>query len=303
MSSTQKGHIFNLLSVLAVAAGPLLAKFGLLEISAAKAAMINAFTIIVASFLLGLFTKKRVQFYFEKDMLMLALFNTLGVIFLFVSMDMLTPVEIGFIGRFYTVFAVIFSVFILKERLTRNEIVFILFAIVGVFLFVEKGGNYQANLLGSFFALLYTFFFALTNVYIKKTISKERSSNSILFTNSCTTLLLVSIYAVFSGQLFTGTVSLEAVGFIVVSSLFSGFIATIFLYEALKYLRFSVANVTRAFSPVLLAIISFPFFPIELTWQNITGAIVLLVSILLLSVSDKKKSKGKTTEAQTEAQT
>ncbi|WP_227936749.1 DMT family transporter [Alkalihalobacillus deserti] len=296
MSHTQRGHVFNLLSVLAVATGPLLAKFGLIQISPAKAAMINALTIIIASYLLGFFTKKKVQFYFKKDMLMLALFNSLGVIFLFVSMDLLTPVEIGFIGRFYTVFAVLLSVFILKERLSRNEIIFIIIAIAGVFLFVEKGGNYQTNLLGSFFAILYTFFFALTNVFIKKTLSENRTSNSILFTNSCTTLLFVSMYALFSGQLFDGHYPLNGVGYIVVSSLFSGFIGTIFLYEALKYLRFSIANVTRAFSPVLLAIISFPFFPIELTIQNTTGAIILIVSILMLSLGDKKNKTKKTGE-------
>ncbi|MFC0557786.1 DMT family transporter [Halalkalibacter alkalisediminis] len=289
MSHTQRGHVFNLLSVLAVAIGPLLSKFGLLQISPAKAAMINALTIIIASYLLGLFTKKRVQFYFKKDMLLLALFNSLGVIFLFVSMDLLTPVEIGFIGRFYTVFAVLLSVFILKERLSRREIIFIVLAIAGVFLFVEKGGNYQAHLLGSVIAILYTFFFALTNVFIKKTLSENRTSNSILFTNSCTTLVFITIYALISGQLFDGHYPLEAVGYIAVSSLFSGFIGTIFLYEALKYLRFSIANVSRAFSPVLLAIISFPFFPIELTIQNTTGAIILIVSILLLSLGNKKE--------------
>lgn len=89
---------------------------------------------------------------------------------------------------------------------------------------------------------------------------------------------------------------MEGIGYIVVSSLFSGFIGTLFLYEALKYLRFSVANVTRAFSPVLLAIISFPFFPIDLTFQNITGAIVLLISILLLGLADKKSNKEKAEE-------
>jgi uncharacterized membrane protein len=297
MSHTQRGHFYNLLSVLAVAIGPLLAKFGLLQISPAKAAMINAITIIIASFLLGLFTKKRVQFYFKKDMILLALFNSLGVIFLFVSMDLLSPVEIGFIGRFYTVFAVLLSVVVLKERLTRNEMIFIALAILGVFLFVEKGGSYQANLIGSFFALMYTFFFALTNVFIKKTISEERTSNSILFTNSCTTLVFVSIYTLLSGQLFDGNYSLEGVGYILVSSLFSGFIGTLFLYEALKYLRFSVANVTRAFSPILLAIISFPFFPIEITIQNSTGAIILITSILLLGLGDRKQKKIKAGES------
>ncbi|OLO25364.1 multidrug DMT transporter permease [Alkalihalophilus pseudofirmus] len=290
MSNTQKGHFFNILSVVAVAIGPLLAKFGLLEISPAKAALINAATIILASYLFGVITKKKVQFYFEKNIILLGIFNTLGVVFLFISMDLLSPVQIGFIGRFYTVFAVLLSVIVLKERLSRIEVVFIVSAIAGVFLFVETGSGYQAHLTGSLFALLYTFFFALSNVFIKKTVSKEKSSNSILFTNSCITLFFVTLYALLVGELFDGNYSFQGIGYIATSSLIAGFIGTILLYEALKYLRFSIANVSRAFSPVLLAIISFPFFPIVLTVQNTIGAIVLVVSILLLSLGDKKKN-------------
>lgn len=289
MNNHQKGHLFNLLSVLSIAIGPLLAKFGLLHISPTKAAMLNAATIIVASYLFGFMRKQRPQLYLAKDILMLSLFNTLGVLFLFISTDLLSPVQIGFIGRFYTVFAVLLSVFILKERLSRREIFFIVLAISGVFLFVESGSGYFSNMLGSLFAILYTFFFALTNVFIKKTMSETRTSNSILFTNSCMTFVFISLYGLVTGDLLDGNYNFEGVGFILISSFFAGFLGTILLYEALKYLRFSIANVTRAFSPVLLAIISFPFFPIEITVQNSVGAVILVGSILLLSVGEKKE--------------
>ncbi|MFC4323095.1 DMT family transporter [Litchfieldia salsa] len=291
MTDIQKGYLFNFLSVLMMGVGPLLSKFGLLDISPSKAAIINAITIIIASYLWGKLTKHSVRFYYEKEMLWLALFNTLGVIFLFISMDLLSPVQVGFLGRFYTVFAVVLSFFILGERMTRREIIFIMLAISGAFLFVNKGGDFKVALLGSVFAILYTFFFALTNVFIKKTLSKDKNSNSILFTNNCITLVIVVIYALLIGDLFDGAYTFQGVSFIASSALITGFVGTIFLYEALKYLRFSIANVTRAFSPVLLAIISFPFFPVPLTLTNIIGAILLLVSILLLSIGDHKKQK------------
>ncbi|WP_010097406.1 DMT family transporter [Ornithinibacillus scapharcae] len=291
MNGTQKGYIYNLLSVFMMAVGPLLSKFGLLEISPAKAAVINTITVIVASYLLGLLQRKKVVFYFEKEIIWLALFNSIGVIFLFLSTNLLSPVEIGFIGRFYTVFAVLLSVLILKEKLSKNEAIFITLAILGAFLFVNKGGDFNTNWLGSFFAILYTFFFALTNIFIKKTMSKERNSNSILFTNNCITLVFVLLYATFTEDFFNRDYSYTGIGYIVLSSLFTGFLGTLLLYKALEHLRFSIANVTRAFSPILLALISFPFFPIEITIQNTLGAIVLVVSILLLSL-------GKGTEDQ-----
>lgn len=268
--------------------GPLLSKFGLLEISPAKASVINTITIILGSYLFGLLQHRKVNFYFEKEILMLALFNSIGVIFLFLSTSLLSPVEIGFIGRFYTMFAVILSVILLKERLNRNEILFISLAILGAFLFVNRGSNLDSNILGSFFAIIYTFFFALTNIFIKKTLAKERDSNSILFTNNCITFLFVFLYAFSTGDLFNSEYSVTGIGFIVASSLCTGFLGTLFFYKALEHLRFSIANATRAFSPLLLAVISFPFFPIELTIQNTLGAVILIVSILLLTFGKGK---------------
>lgn len=291
MSGIQKGHLFNLLSVFMMAVGPLLSKFGLLEISPAKAAVINTITVILASYLLGLLQRRKVEFYFEKEVIWLALFNSIGVIFLFLSTNLLSPVEIGFIGRFYTVFAVILAVFILKERFSKKEGIFITLAILGAFLFVNKGGDIHSSMLGSFFAILYTFFFALTNIFIKKTMSKEKDSNSILFTNNCITLVFVTLFASITGELFNKEYSYTGIGYIVIASLFTGFLGTLLLYKALEHLRFSIANVTRAFSPLLLAIISFPFFPIEITIQNSLGAVVLVVSILFLSFGKRNKDK------------
>ncbi|WP_412977818.1 DMT family transporter [Ornithinibacillus sp. 179-J 7C1 HS] len=180
-------------------------------------------------------------------------------------------------------FAVLLSIFLLKEKITLRESAFILLAILGGFLFVDKGGQYT-NLFGGIFALFYTFFFALTNIYIKKSMAKEKSSNSILFTNNCITLIFVMIYATFSGELTTDWGQFGGIGLIVLSSFLTGFLGTILLYQALKYLRFSIANVTRAFSPVLLAIISYPFFPITITWLKAIGVLLLIGSIFMLTI-------------------
>ncbi|MFT4413648.1 DMT family transporter [Fredinandcohnia humi] len=293
MTNIQKGYMYNLLSVLMVAIGPLFSKFGLLYISPAKAAILNVITVITASYLFGYFSKRKVQFYVEKEIILLALFNSLGVIFLFLSTDLLSPVEIGFIGRFYTVFAVVLSVVFLHEKLTKREIIFIVIAVLGAFLFVKKDGLELSDIGGTLCAILYTFFFALTNIFIKKTMSTEKSSNSILFTNNCITLLFVCLYSLVSGDIFDGEYSLKGIGFITLSSLLAGFLGTILLYEAIKYLRFSIANVMRAFSPLLLACISFPFFPIKITLQNTLGACLLLISIFLLTLGDKKNEEKK----------
>ncbi|MFS0674847.1 hypothetical protein [Ornithinibacillus sp. 179-J 7C1 HS] len=85
MTDIQKGHICNLFSVLTMAIGPLVSKFGLAHVSPAKASVINVLTIIIASVIFGMIAKQHVKFYLEKEIMMLALFNSLGVIFLFLK--------------------------------------------------------------------------------------------------------------------------------------------------------------------------------------------------------------------------
>ncbi|MED4404088.1 EamA family transporter [Metabacillus fastidiosus] len=127
---------------------------------------------------------------------MLAVCNTIGVILMYVSLDLLSPVEIGFLGRFYTVFAVILAYIILKEKITSSEWLLVSLAILGTFMFINPSDNSDFNILGIVSAILYTFFFALSNILIKLTITEGRESNSLLFTNNVWTLILVSIYLI-----------------------------------------------------------------------------------------------------------
>ncbi|WZY00016.1 EamA family transporter [Bacillus sp. FSL W7-1360] len=286
------GHMYNAASIVFTAIGPLMSKFGVIHISPGKAALVNMLTVIVASFIWGLISRNKVVFYVAKDVMWMALFNAIGVIALFISISLLSPVMIGFLGRLYTIFAVILAVLILKERMTKKEVVFIAVALLGTFLFVGEGGGESALLIGVITAIIYTFFFALTNIYIKKTQTKDRNANAILFTNNVIALGFVLVYVLFTDDLSTGF-RWQGAFFIVLSSLFTGFVGTLLFFKALQYMRFSIANVTRAFSPVLLAVISFPFFPIAITAQNIVGAVILLGSIVLLAMEDQKTEKKK----------
>ncbi|MGG3887543.1 hypothetical protein [Metabacillus fastidiosus] len=56
-----KGYLYNIASILMMGIGPLLSKFGLLDISISMAAVINAITIILASYIWGLISKKHIN--------------------------------------------------------------------------------------------------------------------------------------------------------------------------------------------------------------------------------------------------
>jgi len=286
-----KGYGYNIASILMMGVGPLIAKFGLQTISASAAAFINACTIVIASFIWGMLRKEPVKFYVSKDMTLLSVCNVLGVLFMYVSLSLLSPVQVGFLGRFYTVFAVLLSFVLLREKISKTEWMLVLLAVAGTFLFITPKDSGSLSVAGVICALLYTFFFALCNVLIKWRMEKGRNSNSILFTNSLWTFFLLALYLLIfpvSWQVSAQSVSLTAA-----ASLMTGFLGTLFLYEALKRIRFSIANIMRAASPVILAIVSYPFFPVPLTSLNILGAVILLASIILIGITDYKKRRLK----------
>ncbi|MED4456365.1 DMT family transporter [Metabacillus fastidiosus] len=282
-----KGYLYNIASILMMGIGPLLSKFGLLHISISMAAAINAITIILASYIWGLISKKHINIYLTKDVTILAICNSIGVVLMYISLDLLSPVQVGFLGRFYTVFAVVLSFVILKEKITSSEWSLIVLAIIGTFMFITPSDNGIIDILGIISAILYTFFFALSNVLIKITMTDGRDSNSLLFTNNLWTLLIIALYLFIFND--NWNLSISGVGLTALAALMTGFLGTLFLYEALKRIRFSIANVMRATSPIILAIVSYPFFPIKLTFFNIFGAVVLILSILIIGIVDFQK--------------
>lgn len=284
-----KGYLYNIVSILMMGIGPLISKFGLAGISTSIASAVNVLTIILASYIWGLINKRGVKLYFSKDVTVLAICNSLGIILMYVSLNLISPVQIGFLGRFYTVFAVMFSYLILKEKISRAEWILVVAAIGGTFMFIAPKNGDGINTVGIITAILYTLFFALSNVLIKITMEKGRESNSILFTNSLWTLAFVSIYLlVFNSN---WNLNVTSIGLTALASLMTGFLGTLFLYEALRRIRFSVANIMRATSPIILAAVSYPFFPVDLTVVNILGAVVLVSSILFIGIVDLRKKK------------
>ncbi|MGG3887544.1 EamA family transporter [Metabacillus fastidiosus] len=155
-------------------------------------------------------------------------------------------------------------------------------------MFITPSDNTTIDILGIISAILYTFFFALSNVLIKITMTDGRNSNSLLFTNNLWTLLIIALYLFIFND--NWNLSISSISLTAIAALMTGFLGTLFLYEALKRIRFSIANVMRATSPIILAVMSYPFFPIKLTFLNIFGAVVLILSIVIIGIVDFKKS-------------
>ncbi|KYG31949.1 DMT family transporter [Alkalihalobacillus trypoxylicola] len=285
----KKGISLNVASVMIMSLTPLLNKFSLDYFHPLYAALLNCLFAGLFCFIYALIKKEKVIWIMNKKIWMIGLTNAVGLVCLFISLDYLSPVTVGFLGRFYTIFAIILAVLILKEKLKRLDMILILIAILGTFLFVEKGATMDSYL-GIAVAIFYTFFFALTNTLVKISL-KEVSANMLLFYNNMISILFIFLFMSVTGNLSYISFNVNGMLFIFIGALLSGFLGLILFYEALRYIHFSLANLIRATGPILVAIYSYWFFPVELTFLNILGAVLLLCSIVLISMKPKQLYK------------
>ena len=288
-SSFERGLLLNLLSVLLNASATTVSKFALIGMNS----IVTTLIICASSALFSLIyiLKDRTPITSEfKQLLPIAAMNAAAMIMLYSSIAILDPVTVGMIGRFYVVFTTVLSVFILKETMTRNELVLIGLAIAGTFLFVKSDKAVDlTRYLGIGLALGYTFLFALANMFVKKSIVKT-SSVTILFYNNvfavfaCLGILIVQGYPL--GSL--SAVSKVTWAYAILTSAMT-FAGLVLFFNSFRFLSFKLSNIIRSSSPLFVVAVSWPFFPLNLSPMNIAGGGLVLFSIVFLSLGEKKK--------------
>lgn len=291
MLCVKKGVLFSILSVLIMSLTPLLNKFSLDYYDPIFAALLNSLFAAFFCFLYSFVIKERIKIVKSKMLWLIGITNSIGLLCLFISLSLLSPITVGFIGRFYTIFAILLAVIMLKEKLKHIDKILILLAILGTFLFVEKGASLD-NYLGILAALLYTLFFALTNTLVKKTIEGV-SSNTILFYNNIISVIFLFIFMIIAGNFSSLSFHAEGIVFILIGAFFSGFLGLILFYESIKLIDFSLANLIRAAGPIVIAFYSYWFFPIDFTVSNVLGAFLIISSIILVTIKPKLLYKEK----------
>ncbi|MDU0435557.1 DMT family transporter [Staphylococcus haemolyticus] len=289
MNKVKKGYLFNIISVAIMSLTPILNKLSLTDLSPIQASFFNALFSTLILLITVLFDKSKIKIYHNKSIWLLGITNTIGILLQYVSLSLLDPVSVGLLGRFYIIFALFLSVLFLNETLRKHDTLPIIFAIIGSFLITHFSGDFN-SILGVIAALSYTFFFALTNMLAKKTV-KDIDSKTILLYNQATSTLLLGIILIVTNHLHTIHIGIGLFS-ILLSALCSGVIGLLLFYEGLKYISFREANIIRTLNPIFVFIFSFPFFPLPLTPNFITGAILIIISIIYMNLYKDKKTSS-----------
>lgn len=227
-------------------------------------------------------TKKQFVMVKNYRIWLLGVLNTAGILLQYISTFYLDPVTVGLLGRFYIVFAILLSVILLKEKIVKNDIVPIIFTVIGSFLVSNFSTNIN-NLLGITCALAYTFFFALTNALAKKVIRDVDSQIILLYNQGTSTIILFLVMIVTSGTRISLGIN-QGMLYIIISAICSGFIGLMLFYESLKYISYREANIVRASNPLFVFAFSLPFFKIPITINFVIGGMLIIASIVWMNV-------------------
>ncbi|HPI40543.1 MAG TPA: DMT family transporter [Pseudobdellovibrionaceae bacterium] len=290
--SFSHGLSLNILSVLLNAIAMTLSKFALNKINPIFITLIISLTSLGLSFLYLLYQKHKFKLSELKQITPIAITNAVAAILLYTSIAILDPVTVGLIGRFYVVFTTLLSILILKEKISFIEFVFILIAIAGTFLFVKSDMNTgDVRFVGLLFGFAYTFLFALANLFVKKSVH-NMSSVLILFYNNLFGVF-ASIMLLLLQRPTTSTlmdINSNSLFFAVLTASIT-FGGLVLFFNSFRFLSFKLSNLIRSTSPLFVMAVSWPFFPIKLGLANASGGILVLISIVFLSLIEKRKHK------------
>lgn len=266
---------------------PVLNKLSMSNVDPLVACLVSTIAAGVFAFIYCRVVVGSVRAPFSKAFVAAGVLNGIGLVLLFKSLELLHPAIVTFLSRTYIVFAILTGAFLLNERMTRLQWVLVALTTVGAFSFSYQDAAGAIDVWGVFCVLASALAFTLTNTIVKKKATNIPSASAVLGTNIYS--LPVVVFAVFASKSSLSSLSFDSAGLIVLAAFLSGFVGLLLYYEGLKNVSFSQANAIRACSPVLVALLSLPFFKLYLAPLNVIGGALLIMSTVALALSSENK--------------
>ncbi|XCF06827.1 DMT family transporter [Tamlana crocina] len=251
-----------------------------------------------------LFVKEKVE---KKDFLMLALCGLFGgaanQMLFFHGINLTSPIDASIITTATPVIVLIFSYFILKERITKNKVIGIAMAGAGAIFLILYGNKTDgtSSFLGNLFVLLnassYGLYLVLARTLMKKYHAITVVSWIFLFGFIYVLPFGISDFLNTNFEAFTINTYLT-IGYVV---LFTTFFAYLFNIFALKHLPPSITSSYVYLQPVvsfiLVSLVAFVFmnsaYAQDINLIKILSCVVVAAGVYIISKPEKKPTPKK----------
>lgn len=273
---------YQLLSIFLNALSVLLAKVSFSRVSENAFLIIYSLTFIALA-LMHTRLGEMARYLCSRNGMASVIFNTLGTWCFYKGLEQLTPGTHSFIARSYIIFGTLISVLWFREKLTITKLLVLLACISGVALSSLPDSTGNVTFEAVMFTLLSSLFFALNYAVLKKKTAGVPPC-APLGINGFFLLILVSCFAGHQGEWVFSDIAFQGVVYSVLSAAF-------IFYSMFSYIKsagsidFHVATVLRALSPVVVTLISLPFFGYAGGQLQLAGEILVIISIIAMGMT------------------
>lgn len=247
---------------------------------------ITFFRFVIPAVLFFIFLKfKKVNLFVgnNKVILLASLLNAIRMFLYFVGFIFASIGIAALLHYTWPIFAVIFSIILLKEKVTKKTIFLLVIAFVGIlFIFSTKDFSFKENaVIGMIAMILSSILNALATVLFKKDIEKYSRSELVFYQNLVGAFLFLPFVFI---NVFPNTHQLS-ITFLYV--LLIGVIGYWLFFSALKKVKASTASVLVYVELIGSIILGIIIFNEKLTFNMIIGGLMIIIASILLRKSEK----------------
>lgn len=203
--------------------------------------------------------------------------------FNYVAVGYIDPGTASLLAQSASIFALGFSIFWLREKLTGLEIIGALIALIGVFVISFQPGDYLR--LGSLLVLASAFMYALHAAIVKRHGGQMDFGNFFLFRVASVTGFLL-LFTSIRGQLIWP--SWEAWRFLILAGTIDVVLSRVLYYLALRRLQMSFHTIILTLSPVITIIWSLILFSEKPTAQSFVGGAAVILGVVIVTWGKSK---------------
>jgi Predicted permease, DMT superfamily len=295
MNKEVKGMLITLLAAASFGAVAPIAKF-IYQYEITPNFMLALRFLIASLFLWGyiFINRKKINYKLEKEQMIImliigAVVYFLTTIFYFNAIKFI-PVSLHVMIFYSYPFMVnIFSFFVLKEKISKNQSMAMIIAFAGLLLTVSISSS-GLSIIGITLSLLAAIFngsYILLLGVIK--INRIDSVVTAAYTNLFSSISFF-IYCGIRGELYVDMPSNGWIAIVFIALVCTA-IAIIALSKGIRMIGASKASIISTFEPLEGVILSFIFLGESMSIRQIIGIVLILLAIIMINSSDKKMGK------------
>lgn len=227
-----------------------------------------------------------------KELLILGSFGvTLSTAMYYQSLHYIPSGQATVLNCTYPFFVVLYSLFFMREKVTRTIVLSMIAALMGVFLFTDLEGGGTA--FGYAIVLLSSVAYAFVMIYQYRCSLHAMHPLKLSFWLCIITTIEMSAYAMLTDQ-FTLALTPAAWGTTFVVAIGTSVAALSLLQYSLQFIGPTPSSVLTLIEPIVSVVLGVLLLGETVTWLKVIGIALVLVSVTVLSIRTGQEEDAQT---------